>query len=66
MISKSILLTGEIRYLSMKAREHWKVTVIDTGLETMTGGRLKKVRDLVEGETFCMTYGDGVSDVRYH
>jgi glucose-1-phosphate cytidylyltransferase len=43
--------------------EPWRVTLVDTGLETMTGGRLKRVRDYLTGETFCMTYGDGVSDV---
>lgn len=43
--------------------EPWKVTIIDTGLNTMTGGRLKRIRPYVENETFLMTYGDGVSDV---
>jgi glucose-1-phosphate cytidylyltransferase len=43
--------------------EDWRVTLIDTGLETMTGGRLKRVRDYLGDETFCMTYGDGVSDI---
>lgn len=43
--------------------EPWKVTVVDTGLHTMTGGRIKRIRPYVEGETFCMTYGDGVCDV---
>lgn len=43
--------------------EPWKVTLVDTGAETMTGGRLKRVRDYVAGETFCATYGDGVSNV---
>lgn len=43
--------------------ESWKVTVVDTGLHTMTGGRLKRVRDFIGNETFFMTYGDGVSDV---
>ena len=43
--------------------EPWKVTVVDTGLETMTGGRLKRIKKYVEGETFMMTYGDGVSTV---
>ena len=43
-------LTGSIRYLSTSVQEHWKVTVIDTGLETMTGGRLQKVRHLVKAE----------------
>lgn len=43
--------------------EEWKVTLVDTGLDTMTGGRLKRVRDFLDDETFCMTYGDGVGDV---
>jgi glucose-1-phosphate cytidylyltransferase len=44
--------------------EPWKVTLIYTGETTMTGGRLKKVREHIGNETFCMTYGDGVSDIR--
>lgn len=43
--------------------EPWKVTLVDTGEKTMTGGRLKRVKDYIDNETFCMTYGDGVSDV---
>ena len=43
--------------------EPWRVTLVDTGDETMTGGRLKRVRDHLNGNTFCLTYGDGVSDV---
>jgi glucose-1-phosphate cytidylyltransferase len=43
--------------------ERWKVTVVDTGLNTMTGGRIKRIRSFVGNETFCLTYGDGVSDV---
>ena len=43
--------------------EPWKVTVVDTGLNTMTGGRVKRVRDFIGDETFMLTYGDGVSDV---
>ena len=46
-----------------KRAEQWKVTVVDTGLNTMTGGRLKRVRDFIGDEPFFMTYGDGVSDV---
>lgn len=45
------------------ATEDWIVTLVDTGQSTMTGGRLKRVARLLDGETFCMTYGDGVSDV---
>jgi len=43
--------------------EDWRVTLVDTGLETMTGGRLKRVREYLGDAPFCMTYGDGVSDV---
>lgn len=43
--------------------EKWKVTLVDTGLETQTAGRLLRVKDFIEGEEFCLTYGDGVSDV---
>ena len=43
--------------------EPWKVTLIETGPDTMTGGRLKRVRDHVGDETFCMTYGDGLADI---
>ena len=46
-----------------KFAEPWKVTLVDTGIETMTGGRLKKVKNFVGDETFCFTYGDGLSDV---
>lgn len=43
--------------------EPWRVTLVDTGESSLTGGRLKRVRDYVENETFCLTYGDGVSDI---
>jgi len=43
--------------------EPWKVTVVDTGLNTLTGGRIKRVKNYIGNETFLMTYGDGVSDV---
>ena len=44
--------------------EPWKVTLVDTGERTMTGGRLKRVRDFVDSDDmFCLTYGDGVSDI---
>lgn len=43
--------------------EPWKVTVVDTGLNTMTGGRIKRIAPYVNNETFMLTYGDGVSDV---
>jgi glucose-1-phosphate cytidylyltransferase len=43
--------------------EPWRVTIVDTGLETRTGGRLKRVRPYLGEQTFCLTYGDGVADV---
>jgi len=46
-----------------KRSEPWKVTIVDTGESTMTGGRLLRVRDYIGDETFCCTYGDGVGDV---
>lgn len=45
------------------AVEPWKVSLVDTGRNTMTGGRIKRVRDLIGDETFCLTYGDGVSNI---
>jgi glucose-1-phosphate cytidylyltransferase len=43
--------------------EPWKITLIDTGENTLTGGRLKRVSQHLDDEDFCFTYGDGVSDV---
>ena len=43
--------------------EPWKVTLVDTGEKTMTGGRLRRIRHLLEDEPFCFTYGDGLSNV---
>jgi glucose-1-phosphate cytidylyltransferase len=45
------------------ANEPWRVTVVDTGAETMTGGRVKRIQPYVGEETFLLTYGDGVADV---
>jgi len=56
MISNTII--NHITYA-----EPWKVTLVDTGLDTMTGGRIKKVKNYVGNEPFMLTYGDGVSDV---
>ena len=43
--------------------DDWRVHLVDTGLETMTGGRLRRLRAWIGNETFCMTYGDGLADV---
>lgn len=61
-------VTFDMRTNSMevhhKRAEHWKVTLVDTGDDTMTGGRLKRVAPYIQDEdTFCFTYGDGVSDL---
>lgn len=46
--------------------EPWKVTIVDTGLNTMTGGRIKRIRNYIQDEPFMLTYGDGVCDVNIH
>lgn len=60
-------LTFDLRNNQMKVHQNhvepWKVTLIDTGEATMTGGRLLRVKDYVGNGTFCLTYGDGVSDI---
>lgn len=57
------LATGETTYQASSA-EPWKVTVIDTGDDTMTGGRVKRIRDYLNpDEPFCLTYGDGVTNL---
>lgn len=43
--------------------EPWKVTIVDTGLDTMTGGRIKRIEPYIENDTFMLTYGDGISDI---
>ncbi len=53
---------GEIR-VHNEHSEPWRVTVVDTGLNTMTGGRVKRIQPYLEGEPFMLTYGDGVSDI---
>ncbi len=52
-----------IEYHNAHPEQDFRVTVVDTGKDTMTGGRLKRVQRYVEGESFMVTYGDGVSDV---
>lgn len=56
------LASGEILWQRSDA-EPWRVTVLDTGLDTMTGGRIRRARDMIGEDPFCLTYGDGVSDV---
>lgn len=62
-------VTFDIKNNSMdihrRGLEPWKVTLIDTGENTMTGGRIKRIQEYVDGEKFFLTYGDGVSDVDF-
>ena len=56
------LATNSMRVLNSHA-EPWNVTVVDTGLNTMTGGRIKRIQPYVGNESFMLTYGDGVADI---
>jgi glucose-1-phosphate cytidylyltransferase len=60
-------VTFDLRNSSMQVHENgtepWKVTLVDTGLNSMTGGRIKRVQPYIGDETFCLTYGDGVADI---
>jgi glucose-1-phosphate cytidylyltransferase len=60
-------VTIDLRNNSMdvhhKHAEPWRITLVDTGVDTQTGGRLKRVAQYIGDEAFCFTYGDGVSDV---
>jgi glucose-1-phosphate cytidylyltransferase len=60
-------ITFDMRKNSMEVHhnntEPWKVTLVDTGESSMTGGRIKRVKDYIGNHSFCLTYGDGVSDV---
>ena len=56
-------MTNNVMNVHQKKAEPWRVTLVDTGDSTLTGGRLKKVERYIGGEDFCFTYGDGVSDV---
>jgi len=60
----TIDLSNNQMEIHRRKAEPWKVTLVDTGLDTMTGGRLKRVKPyLSETDSFCLTYGDGVSDI---
>jgi len=56
-------LTSNSMEVHQNAAEPWKVTLIDTGEQSQTGGRLKRIAKYVGEETFCMTYGDGLADI---
>ena len=56
------LKNGEVKYLNSHQLD-WDVSLIDTGLNTLTGGRIKRLSDQINHQTFLLTYGDGLSDV---
>jgi glucose-1-phosphate cytidylyltransferase len=56
-------LTNNAMQIHRNYAESWKVTLVDTGEDTMTGGRLKRVAKYLDNGTFCLTYGDGLSDI---
>ena len=56
------LSSGKISAMSVSAPD-WKVTLVDTGIETMTGGRLKRLQSFIGKDPFMLTYGDGVADI---
>lgn len=60
-------ITFDLRRNNMKIHQNgtepWRVTLVDTGEKTMTGGRIKRIKDYIGDERFCLTYGDGVSDL---
>ena len=55
--------TGVNKTLSKKRNEDWKIHLVETGDQTMTGGRIKKIQHLINEDHFCMTYGDGLANV---
>ena len=63
-------MTIDLSQNSMQVHENksepWKVTLLDTGLNTMTGGRIKRAKDYIKDESFMLTYGDGLSDINFN
>ena len=58
------LETGTVEFINKKGPD-WNVTLVDTGLNTQTGGRIKRLKTLIGSDTFMVTYGDGVSDIDF-
>jgi glucose-1-phosphate cytidylyltransferase len=60
-------ITFDLRHNNLQVHQNstepWRVTLVDTGEKTMTGGRIRRIKDYVSDETFCLTYGDGVTDL---
>ena len=66
MSDVTIDLTSNEISIHQKKTEPWKITLVDTGENTMTGGRIKRVQKYIGNETFCLTYGDGLADIDLH
>lgn len=64
--SVTIDLASNKMEIHNNSSEPWKVTLLDTGLDTMTGGRIRKAKAFLDKEPFMLTYGDGVADVNYN
>ena len=63
MSDLTIDLTENSISIHKKKAEPWKITLVDTGPNTQTGGRIKRIQEYINDETFCMTYGDGVGSI---
>ncbi len=63
MSDVTIDMRGRSMEIHRNTAEDWRISLVDTGAETMTGGRLKRARAFIGDDDFCLTYGDGVSDV---
>jgi len=61
--NNNFILKEDGSYEMLEPSEKWKITFLDTGSETMTGGRLIRAKSLLENESFMLTYGDGLSDI---
>jgi glucose-1-phosphate cytidylyltransferase len=59
----TIDLSDNSRQVHSNSSENWKITLVDTGLNTMTGGRIKRIQKYINNESFLLTYGDGLSNV---
>ena len=59
----TINLTNNSKKYHKSKAENWNITLVDTGDYTMTGGRLKRIKEFIDEDEFCMTYGDGVADI---
>ena len=63
MADVTVDIANNAMEVHQRRAEPWRVTLVDTGMETQTGGRLKRIAEYVRDDTFCMTYGDGLADL---